>query len=386
MPGPLSEIGADSDYQDGFLGNHIGYRRVSKVTIPLALVMKASPALSPKGKDLLVFHNVAKALTSELDLDAILRAIMRQMEQYFQPEQWSLLVMDESHQELFYAVVEGRAEAEVRNLRVPVGHGLAGWVAEHGQMLVIPQAENHPRLQQPDAGKDFRIHSAICMPLRSRQRTLGVLQLFNCRPQNFAPETISFLHMLCDYAAIAIENAKAVERVQQITITDDCTGLYNQRQLYRVLEKEAENWRLTGAPFSLCFIDLDHFKRVNDEHGHLTGSRVLAEFGQALRSLVRPVDNVFRYGGDEFVVLLHDTGKNEAERIVRRLHQALRNRLLRIGNNLELTVTASYGVAAWPDDADEVDELIRSADAAMYRVKGSTRDDVAIAGENVQPR
>jgi diguanylate cyclase (GGDEF)-like protein len=348
--------------------------------------MKTPPAPSPKGKDLLVFHNVAKALTSELELDAILRAIMRQMEQYFQPEQWSLLVMDEARHDLFYAVVVGRAEADLRNLRVPLGRGLAGWVAERGETLIIPQAENHPRLEQPEVGKHFRIHSAICMPLRSRQRTLGVLQLFNCEPPTFAPEAISFLHMLCDYAAIAIENAHAVERVHQLTITDDCTGLNNQRQLYRMLDKEAENWRLTGAPFSLCFIDLDFFKRVNDEHGHLIGSRVLAEFGQALLSRVRPVDSVFRYGGDEFVVLLHDTGKNEAERVVRRLHQSLRNRPLRLGPDLEMTLTASYGVATWPKDADEVSELIRRADAAMYRVKGSTRDDVATAGENVQPR
>lgn len=348
--------------------------------------MKSPPVLSPRVKDFQVFHNVAKALTSELELDAILRAIMRQMEQYFQPEQWSLLVMDEPRQELFYAVVVGGAEMDLRNLRVPLGQGLAGWVAEHGETLVIPRAENHPRLEQPDTGKQFRIHSAICMALRSRQRTLGVLQLFNCRPEMFAEETISFLQLLCDYAAIAIENANAVERVQQLTITDDCTGLYNQRQLYRLLDKEAENWRLVGAPFSLCFIDLDYFKRVNDEHGHLIGSRALAEFGQALRSLVRPVDTVFRYGGDEFVVLLHDTGKNEAARVVRRLHQALRNRPLRISDNLELTVSASYGVATWPEDAAEINELIRSADAAMYRVKGSTRDDVGLAGENVQPR
>lgn len=337
-------------------------------------------------RDLLIFHNVARALTSELDLDSILRAIMLQMEQYFQPEQWSLLIVDEARQDLFYAVVVGHAETDLRDVRVPLGHGLAGWVARRGETVILPEAENHPRLVQTEPGPRFRIRSAICMPLRSHQRTLGVIQLFNCRLESFSDDVISFLHLLCDYAAIAIENARAVERIQQLTITDDCTGLFNQRQLYSLLGKESENARLAGAPFSLIFIDLDHFKAVNDAHGHLIGSRLLAEFGQALRSLVLPVDYVFRYGGDEFLVLLHQADKSEAERVARRIHETLRCRSFRVTENLELTIRASYGVATWPDDAEDIHDLILRADTAMYRVKGSTRDDVAIAGENLQPR
>jgi diguanylate cyclase (GGDEF)-like protein len=335
-------------------------------------------ALSPKPGELSIFHNVARALTSELDLDSILRAIMRQMEQFFRPEQWSLLIVDEARQDLFYAVVVGRTEADLRDVRVKMGEGLAGWVAENGETLIIPESAEDPRLTE-SAERRFRIRSAICMPLRSRQKTLGVIQLFNCKVETLADETISFLHLLCDYAAIAIENAHAVERIQELTITDDCTGLYNQRQLYRMLKAECGEGKKPQCQFSLVFIDLDHFKRINDEHGHLIGSKLLAEFGQAVRLQLRGVDAVFRYGGDEFIVLLHGADKAEAEQIARKLHRTLRSRTFRVGDRLEVSIRASYGVATWPTDAGDLHELIRAADSAMYCVKGSTRDGVATA-------
>jgi diguanylate cyclase (GGDEF)-like protein len=341
--------------------------------------MTPEAVLSPRARDLLVFHNVARALTSELDLDSILRAIMRQMEQFFLPEQWSLLIVDETRQDLFYAVVVGQAQADLRDERVKIGEGLAGWVAAHGETLILPESAEDPRLAPRGNRNRFRIRSAICMPLRSRHRTLGVIQLFNCKVETLADDTISFLHLLSDYAAIAIENARAVERIQELTVTDDCTGLYNQRQLYRILKTESEQARARGTQFSLVFIDLDRFKQINDRHGHLIGSRLLAEFGQAVRRELRNLDAVFRYGGDEFIALLHGAGSEEAERIARHLHRKLRKQKFRVDDSLALSIRASYGVATWPTDANDIHELIRRADAAMYRVKESTRDDVAAA-------
>ena len=352
-------------------------------------VSQTSLVADSKLRDLLVFHNVARALTSSLDRDAILRTIMQQMEQFFKPETWSLLLVDEAKNDLYYAVAVGYASTDLRDLRVPMGHGLAGWVAEHGESLIVPEVSKDPRFdprfaplaEGSAASSGFRIESAICMPLRSRNCTLGVIQLFNCQLNALTDYTISFLHVLCDYTAIAIDNARAVERIQELTITDDCTGLYNIRHLYRILEEYADPSGRGSAPFSLIFIDIDHFKSVNDQHGHLVGSHILKEVGQTLRAGLRRQDIVFRYGGDEFVVLLPGAGKRAAQNVAERILKNMRSR--RFGNVLSLEIRVSVGVATWPEDGATVQEIIRSADAMMYLVKGTTRDNVAIAGRGV---
>ena len=337
-------------------------------------------------RDLLVFHNVARALTSSLDRDTILRAIMQQMEQFFKPETWSLLLMDESRRELYYAVAVGHAEADLREVRIPLGKGIAGWVAEHGESLIVPEVDQDPRFAGGKLeGASQRVRSAICMPLRSRLQTLGVIELINCKLDTLSDYTISFLHVLCDYAAIAIENARAVERIQELTITDDCTGLYNVRYLYRQLEAQIERASRFPSAFSLIFIDLDHFKLVNDRYGHLVGSQLLADVGQVLKAHVRGVDSVFRYGGDEFTVLLPESNKSAAQETAARLHRALREKMFMAEGGLALNVRASFGVATFPEDGNSLHEIIRSADTMMYLVKGLTRDNVAVAGLGVLP-
>lgn len=351
-----------------------------------------SPSTDAGLRDLLVFHDVARALTSSLDRDAILRAIMQQMEQFFKPETWSLLLVDDASHDLYYAVAVGHSEEDLSAVRVPIGDGLAGWVAQHGESLIVPEVNRDPRFNArrisqggaAEGASPLSVRSAICMPLRSREKTLGVIQLFNCRLDTLTDYTISFLHVLCDYAAIAIDNARAVERIQELTITDDCTGLYNVRHLYNLLEARVDGAERDASPFSLIFVDLDHFKHVNDVHGHLVGSHLLREVGQTLRAGLRKQDLVFRYGGDEFVAMLPGTNKCAAQHVAERLWKSLRER--RFGSVLELEVRASFGVASWPEDGNSVHEIIRAADEMMYLVKGMTRDNVAIAGMGLVQR
>src|SRR5947209_289128 len=239
---------------------------------------EAGTQLTRQSQELTIFHDVAKALTSSLDLDSILQTIMDKMAEYFRPDTWSLLMVDEKQDDLYFAIAVGDKREALKNVRLQLGEGIAGWVAKHGDARVVPDVRNDPFFSsRVDDTTKWETRSMICVPLRSKLRVLGVIQLVNVDMERFKEPELFFLQALCDYAAIAIENARWVEKIQELTITDDCTGLYNARHLYKTLETEVYRSSRFGYEFSILFIDLDHFKSVNDTHGHLIGSKLLAE-------------------------------------------------------------------------------------------------------------
>src|SRR5712672_1538915 len=336
-------------------------------------------------QEVAIFNDVAKALTSSLDLDSILQTIMEKMAEYFRPDTWSLLMVDEEHDELYFAIAVGDAAEALKNVRLKVGEGIAGWVAKHGEQLVVPDVEADPRFaKRIDQSTKWETRSIICVPLRSKLRVLGVIQLVNVDMRQFGEQELFFLQTLCDYAAIAIENARWVERIQELTITDDCTGLYNARHLYKTLETEVYRSSRFGYEFTVLFIDLDHFKQVNDTNGHLVGSKLLAEIGYLIKAQLRLIDYAFRYGGDEFVVLLPQTGKDAALVVARRLRDSLRASMFCKEEGLNLNVRASMGLSTYPHDAKTPHDIIRQADEMMYMVKNSTRDSIGIAQRGVE--
>ena len=326
-------------------------------------------------ENLRLFHDAARALTSSLDLPTILRSILEQMERFFHPESWSLLMVDDEKRDLYYALARGVSDEALQNIRIPLGTGMAGWVALHGEPLIVTHEGVAARLSDGE-----QRHSAICLPLRSRERTLGILQVTHPTPQTLTDDAITFLYIVCDYAAIAIENARAVERIQELTITDDCTHLFNARHLAAVLPTEIERARRFDQPLGIVFLDLDYFKQVNDVHGHPAGSRVLAEAAEVITRTLRTVDLAFRYGGDEFVAILPQTPGPAAAAAANRLLVAMRARRFLSLEGLSLHLTASLGVASYPDDADNAAALLERADQRMYSVKNTTRDGVATEG------
>ena len=334
-------------------------------------------------QELTIFHDVAKALTSSLNLDSILQTIMEKMAEYFRPDTWSLLMVDEEKDELYFAIAVGAAAEVLAKARLKVGEGIAGWVAKHGQVLIVPDVQSDPRFSSRlDEITRVQTHSVICVPLRSKHRVLGVIQMVNASVE-MSEQEMFFLQALCDYAAISIENARSVEKIQELTITDDCTGLFNARHLHKTLETEVYRSARFGYQFSVIFIDLDHFKAVNDTHGHLVGSRLLAEVGYLIKAQLRLIDFAFRYGGDEFVVLLPQTSKDQAVVVAKRLQESLRAGTFCAEQGLNLNVRASMGLATFPNDAQTPHDVIRQADEMMYVVKNTTRDNIGVASRGV---
>ncbi len=339
--------------------------------------------LERRNEELETLVEIGKALTSSLDLREILSVIMEKVGLLLRPKTWSMLLVDEATGDLTFEIAVSPAADRLKGIRLNKGEGIAGWVALHGEPLLIPNVEDDRRFaSKVDEAVAFTTRSIACVPLKSKNRVLGVIELVNSLDDTrFSEADLKILSTIADYAAIAIENARYVEKVRELVVTDDLTGLYNARYLLDVLDYEVDRARRYGYPVSLVFLDLDFFKDVNDTHGHLVGSRLLGEVGQILRGLIRKADVAVRYGGDEFVLVLPNTPKEGAVTLASNLRQRIREHYFLADEGYRIRLTASFGVATYPTDAQSKLALVRLADQAMYRVKEETRDGVRAAGD-----
>ncbi len=324
---------------------------------------------------------IARTLASPLEIQEILENIMSQISWLLSPKAWSLLLLDEESGELEFAVVVSEVADKLKGVKLPRGHGVAGWVAENGESLIIPDVNCDPRFAAEfDKAFSFSTRSIACIPIRCHDQTYGVIELINSLDEgSFSEADEQILTTIADIAGIAISNARAVARINRLVITDDLTGLYNSRYFFEQVEYEVERAKRYHTPLSLVFFDLDHFKAVNDTYGHLTGSRLLKEVGELLQLLIRKTDRAARYGGDEFVIILPQTEKAGARTLAIKIMEALHKQCFFSNCGKRLEVTGSFGVSGFPDDAETSTELISAADTAMYLVKEQGRNGVSVA-------
>lgn len=328
-------------------------------------------------EELRAFNELGKALTSTLDVTQVIERVMEQVSALLRPTNWSLLLADESDGSLVFEVAVGPGAEALKGLRISPTEGIVGWVASRGEPLLVPDVAQDERFAARfDEETRFTTRSIVAIPVRIRDRTLGVIELVNGADKPvFTERDVRVLASIADFAAIALENARNFRRVEELTVVDEHTGLFNVRHLHRVLAAEVERARRYGHPVSVIFFDLDRFKRINDTHGHQVGSAILRECGELLLATLRVADVAVRYGGDEFVCVLPETGPDQGLLCAERLRRLIES--TRFQGGIELT--ASFGVSSFPDHGATPAELLRRADEAMYAAKEASRNAVASA-------
>ena len=219
----------------------------------------------------------------------------------------------------------------------------------------------------------------IVMPLQVREDLVGVIRVPLTKEDTFSEEAADNVTRYLSAVAQVLSNIYQLTRSRDLAMRDDLTKAYNRRFFETYLDEEMERSRRYGTLFSIIFLDLDDLKMVNNLYGHLSGSRTLQEVAKRILGAVRGIDKVVRFGGDEFCVILPQTDQDQAVAVANRVARAVSAHVLRIDPEIEVSITASFGIATYPTHAMSKEELIRQADAAMYRVKSSTKNAVGVA-------
>jgi diguanylate cyclase (GGDEF)-like protein len=313
-------------------------------------------------------NNVSKAAITSKKPVELLNQVVDELQRTFQFDHVSIGLVDYGRKEIEVRAEGGRDEYRLGlGKRVPLEAGVLGIAAQRNELRPGSLGSNQPEQE----------HAVLCHPITYGETLLGVLTVEAFTRQGFDQEEILTLGTLADVLATALHNAMTFEEMEYQSITDFLTGLKTRRYFLESIEAEWSRASRSGRAFSVVLIDLDKFKAVNDNLGHLEGDLVLARVARILEQKCRHSNVVARYGGDEFIVLMPETSLDQAQKLSERLRSALASDSLLS----QRKVTGSCGIASFPVHGATIEELIREADQAMYRSKTAGGNRVSLPSE-----
>jgi len=311
------------------------------------------------------FVDIGKAIVSAKSIKDILDQVMKHVGKIFAPRNWSLLLTDPKTKELVFKIVVGEVADSLQGMRISSDDGISGWIYHSGQAVVIEDVTKDNRFSNKiDKITHFKTESIIGVPLKSGEKVLGIIELINkLSGEPFTPFDLNILSTIADFTAIAIERAFYLRAIEKLSRTDHLTGVLNRRSFDFIMNNETERCKRHGGMLSVLLIDINSFKQINDNFGHLSGDLVLKTCAGIIKENTRKIDYTARFGGDEFAVIMPHTDEPEAEHVKERIISAVTE--YDHPNIPKFSVSIGRQTAG----SDGVVDLLYETDKELYREK-----------------
>ena len=334
-------------------------------------------SLNDRLLELYSLYKISTTLSSTFDFKEIMKSIRDLFRSQFDVQQYSIMLLDDSYEHLVIDSSFGISKAGANQAQFKFGEDIFGEAVESGQPIYVPDMSKLSSfLYHP--GEHRKSGSFLCVPLIPHyNRPIGVLSLYRDTVDAFNQEELLLIEKLAEHIAKVIDKTLLFQQTKELSITDDLTKVYNRRYFNQRFEREVMRSIRYRRPLTVVMLDIDHFKKYNDTHGHLMGDEVIKKVARTLDSIIRKADILARYGGEEFILLLPEITKlrgiqaaEKFRKIIETTH--FENEETQPGGKL----TISLGLATLPDDTTDANMLLEMADQALYKAKEGGRNRI----------